>query len=157
MLANFAFGMNYSLVGYLYFIPTYLLWGIFMSIAAGGLAYLTRRWTMDDGRTTLQPSAVSYQLSASRFTPSAIVHRPSSIVILAGAALALALVFAVASRYPSLDQSGQTQTRDQTLALLSAAPQGATLYLDWEALSAVRYYRYVYGMRRDLTLHSGDP
>ena len=74
-----------------------------------------------------------------------------------GALLAVAIALAVAVRYPSIDQSGQTQTRDQTLALLSAAPQRATLYLDWEALSVVRYYRYVYGMRRDLTLHSGDP
>jgi hypothetical protein len=171
MLANFAFAMNYSLVGYLYFIPTYLLWGIFMSIAVGGLAYLLV------GRpTSRQPSAVSGQLyesqrtqrtrraqslsevtfHVSRFTPS-VVGRRLSVVAIAAAALAVALVFAISTRYPSIDQSGQTQTRDQTLALLNSAPQGATLYLDWEALSAVRYYRYVYGMRRDLTLHSGDP
>jgi hypothetical protein len=71
--------------------------------------------------------------------------------------LLVALGAAVAVRYPQVDQSGQTQARDQALALLDTAPQGSTLYLDWEGLSVVRFYRYVYGMRRDLTLHSGDP
>ena len=79
MLANFAFAMNYSLVGYLYFIPTYLLWGIFMSIAAGGLVHLYRRRTMDEGRrTTSRPSAISYQLSATGDDPLSSVNDPAN-------------------------------------------------------------------------------
>lgn len=132
VLGNVAFAMNYSLVGYLYFIPTYLLWGVFISVAAGWLAYLL----------------------VSRLDRAAAGR---VAIAVGGVALAVALAVAVIVRYPAMDQSGQTQVRDQALALLNSAPQGATLYLDWEALSVVRFYRYVYGMRRDLTLHSGDP
>ncbi len=160
MLANFAFAMNYSLVGYLYFIPTYLLWGIFISTGAGWLAYRlltsgqwavgSRRWAVDGD----QGSGVRGR-SSFVFRPSSFVARAT--LVLGGAIAIVALALAVTLRYPTLDQSGQTQTRDQALALLNTAPPGATLYLDWEGLSVVRYYRYVYGMRQDLTLHSGDP
>jgi hypothetical protein len=132
LVGNFAFSMNYSLVGYLYFIPTYLLWGIFMSVGAGWLAYLL-------------------------LTKADEVKMRRVAIAVGGMALAAALVLAVTLRYPSIDQSGQTGARDQATALMKAAPQGATVYLDWEALSVMRYYRYVYGMRRDLTLHSDDP
>lgn len=133
MLAgNFAFAMNYSLVGYLYFIPTYLLWGIFMSVACGWIAWLVM------GKVANQ--AIARTAAAT-----------------GGVGVAAALVVAIVLRYPYIDQSGQTGARDQALALMATAPQGATLYLDWEALSVVRFYRYVYGMRLDMTLHSGDP
>ena len=36
MAGNFLFSMNYSLVGYLYFIPTYLIWALFISVGAPG-------------------------------------------------------------------------------------------------------------------------
>ncbi|MEO8288553.1 MAG: DUF2723 domain-containing protein [Chloroflexota bacterium] len=132
LLFNFAFSMNYSLVGYLYFIPTYLLWGIFTGVGTGWLTYLLLTNIRD---------------------------RFASVTILTagGAMLIAALAIVTVLRYPTIDQSHQTQTRDQALALINAAPQGSTLYLDWEALSVVRFYRYVYGMRQDLTLHSGDP
>jgi hypothetical protein len=135
MVGNFGFAMNYSLVGYLYFIPTYLVWGVLMSVGIGWLAYLvlTRVARGVVGRASLALGGT---------------------VLVAALAVATA---AVVARYPQMDQSGQTQVRDQALALLDAAPQGSTLYLDWEGLSVVRFYRYVYGMRRDLTLHSGDP
>ncbi len=41
--------------------------------------------------------------------------------------------------------------------MLNAAAPNASLYLDWEELSVIRFYRLVYGMRTDLALHSGDP
>jgi hypothetical protein len=66
-------------------------------------------------------------------------------------------VNALAVRYRGIDQSGQTATRDETLALLREAPRNASIYLDWEDLAAVRFYRMVYDMRTDLTLHAGDP
>lgn len=134
MLANFAFAMNYSLVGYLYFIPTYLIWGIFITVGVGWLARL---------------------LVGAGLKPAPMVR--FAILGVGAAAFVFALAYVTALRYPDIDQSGQTATRDKTLAILSAAPQGASLYLDWEELSAIRFYRLVYGMRRDLTLHSGDP
>jgi hypothetical protein len=132
LLGNFFFAMNYALVGYLYFIPTYLLWALFMCVGAGWLA----RWAM------------------------AVVRLNWARVMLAvevGAALAVVLIYTAALRYPNIDQSGQTSTRDIALALLNVAPRGASLYLDWEDLSVIRFYRLVYDMRTDLTLHTGDP
>ncbi|MEO6456794.1 MAG: DUF2723 domain-containing protein [Chloroflexia bacterium] len=132
MLGNFLFAMNYSLVGYLYFIPTFLIWGICMAI---GLA-----WT------------AHYLLA--RLAGRGVVRYAVAGV---GVMLAGAILFAGVVRYPNIDQSGQTQVRDEALALLRAAPQGASLYLDWEDLSVIRFYRMVYGMRPDVTLYSGDP
>jgi len=135
MLGNFLFAMNYSLVGYLYFIPTYLIWGVLMGIGLGWLAVIVRK---------------------------AIGERFNLMSVRVGAGL-LALVLAIGigyltiSRYPAIDQSGQTATRDEALSLLTQAPQGASLYLDWEDLSVIRFYRMVYGMRLDTSLHSGDP
>ncbi len=138
MLGNFLFAMNYSLVGYLYFIPTYLIWSIFIAV---GLAWVIHHLLI---RTAV------LRLHVSRFT----FH-----VAVAGAGMLLvgALLYVGALRYPDIDQSGQTQVRDEALALLKVAPQGASLYLDWEDLSVIRFYRMVYGERPDLTLYSGDP
>lgn len=135
MAGNFFFAMNYSLVGYLYFIPTYLIWGIFVSVGVGWLVHMV--WARLEGK--IAPAAGWAALSA------------------AGIIFALAMVWAVGLRYPNIDQSRQTEKRDSALALLNSAPQGASLYLDWEDLSVMRFYRLVYGMRTDLTLHSGDP
>jgi hypothetical protein len=135
LLGNFLFAMNYSLVGYLYFIPTYLIWGVFMSVGVGWLLYML----LLSGRS-LQREALARIVSAA-----------------VGAVLLLVVVTLVAGRFPNIDQSGQTAVRDQTLALLDAAAPNASLYLDWEELSVVRFYRLVYGMRTDLALHSGDP
>jgi hypothetical protein len=144
MAGNFLFSMNYSLVGYLYFIPTYLIWALFMSSGTAwivvGIARALKRPANTD---TSQPKTHSIAWRA--------------LVGLAGAAFVVTLVYAAALRYPNIDQSGQTAKRDQALQLLNDAPQGATLYLDWEDLSVIRFYRFVYGMRLDLTLHSGDP
>ncbi|MEA2574819.1 MAG: hypothetical protein QOH93_2117 [Chloroflexia bacterium] len=135
LLGNFLFAMNYSLVGYLYFIPTYLIWGVFMSFGAGWLLYVL----VYSGRR----------------------RQPAVLVRVTSAAVALVLVAGVTgligTRFQSLDLSGQTQVRDQILAMLNAAAPNASLYLDWEELSAIRFYRLVYGMRTDLALHSGDP
>ncbi len=76
---------------------------------------------------------------------------------IAAAALLAVIAYMGALRYPNIDQSNQTVTRDHALALLKAAPQAASIYLDWEGLSVLRFYRLVYGMRTDLALHSGDP
>jgi Protein O-mannosyl-transferase TMEM260-like len=140
MLSNFAFAVNYSLVGYLYLIPTYLIWGVFISAGIAWMAAeLSRR--IDLRATKAEPTFAGWGWVAG----------------LAGAILAIALVYLIALRYPGIDQSGQTAKRDEALALLQVAPQDASLYLDWEDLSVIRFYRYVYDMRRDLTLHSGDP
>jgi hypothetical protein len=135
VLGNFLFAMNYALVGYLYFIPTYLISGVLIGI---GVA-----WTA---------SAVLSLLGGlpGRATSVAV---PSVVGVIA---LVLGLS-ALLTRYSSMDQSGQTATRDEALRLLSAAPQGASIYLDWEDIAVVRFYRMVYGMRPDLTLHTGDP
>lgn len=135
VLGNFLFAMNYSLVGYLYFIPTYLIWGTLMGVGLGWLVVTLRR---------------------------ALGERLSLVGVRTGAALLVLVLAAGAgyltiSRYPSADQSGQTATRDEVLSLLAQAPQGASLYLDWEDLSVIRFYRMVYGMRLDTSLHSGDP
>lgn len=135
MLGNFVFAMNYSLVGYLYFIPTYLIWGILMALGLGWLALGVER--VLEGRRYAARTGV------------------------AGVVLALLLLVGIgyrtATHYAGIDQSGQTATRDEALALLKEAPQGTSLYLDWEDLSVIRFYRLVYGMRTDLALFSGDP
>lgn len=135
MVGNFWFAMNYSLVGYLYFIPTYLIWGIFMAVGAGWL---------------LRLALATRNLAARR--EWAIGAQAVILVVFAVSALSLALV-----RFPKMDMSGQTAVRDQALALLKSAPPNASLYLDWEAQSVVRFYRLVYGMRPDITIHAGDP
>lgn len=135
MAGNYFFAMNYSLVGYLYFIPTYLIWAIFISVGAGWLANLL--WSRLGARAT------------PRLNRAAIAS--------SGVILALLIGWAVTTRYSNIDQSNQTTKRDTVLALLSTAPQNATIYLDWEDLSVMRFYRLVYNMRTDLSLHSGDP
>ena len=142
---NFLFSMNYSLVGYLYFIPTYLIWALFISVGAGWVAVsIARLLRADDGRRTTDDRR-SYTVAW------------GAVVGLTGVAFVVALVYAAIIRYPNIDMAGQTGKRDEALQLLNTAPQGATLYLDWEDLSVIRFYRFVYGMRLDLTLHSGDP
>lgn len=135
MVGNFWFAMNYSLVGYLYFIPTYLIWGIFMAVGVGWLLRLV---------------LVTRNLAARKAW--AVGAQAFILVVFAVSALSLALV-----RFPHMDMSGQTAVRDQALALLKSAPPNASLYLDWEAQSVVRFYRFVYGMRPDITIHAGDP
>jgi hypothetical protein len=135
MAGNFFFAMNYSLVGYLYFIPTYLLWGVLMAVGlawlAAGVARIAGEWS----------GAISPRVGVS----------------LVALCVVASISYLTLSRYQAIDQSGQTATRDKALALLSAAPQGASLYLDWEDLSVIRFYRMVYGMRTDTSLYSGDP
>jgi hypothetical protein len=137
MLGNFAFAMNYSLVGYLYFIPTFLIWGVFIAVGAGWMAYM---------------------LIVGLSSPlGGVALRARTAIVIAVAILLWLFASSTILRYPNIDQSGQTATRDEALALLASAPQGASLYLDWEDVSVVRFYRMVYGSRPDLTLHSGDP
>jgi hypothetical protein len=135
IVGNFTFAMNYSLVGYLYFIPTYLLWGALMTIAVGWLAMQLSR------------------VGVARNSPM----RQRAVALISGLAFLLVLASLTVLRYPQIDQSGQTATRDEALALLSAAPPGASIYLDWEDVSVIRYYRMVYGTRLDTALHTGDP
>jgi hypothetical protein len=135
IVGNFSFAMNYSLVGYLYFIPTYLLWGVLMTVAVGWLA--------------MQLSCVG----EARISPLA----QRGMALIAGVAFFLVLAYLTGFRYSLIDQSGQTATRDEAVALLSAAPPGSSIYLDWEDVSVLRYYRMVYGTRLDTALHTGDP
>ena len=135
LLGNFFFAMNYSLVGYLYFIPTYLLWGVLIGIGLGWLSHVVFR---NLGKS-FKPTVVGAGLGV-------------VAVMLLGV-----IGYSVGLRYPNIDQSGQTATRDEALALLDAAPQGASLFMDWEDVSVIRFYRLVYGMRPDLTIHTGDP
>jgi hypothetical protein len=135
VLGNFFFAMNYTLVGYLYFIPTFLICGALIGVGAGWIAHA--------------------MLAVAAGRPDRVVAGVG--LWMTGMVLLSVLGYSTALRYPSIDQSGQTGTRDEALALLDAAPQGASLYLDWEDVSVIRFYRMVYGMRPDLTLHSGDP
>jgi hypothetical protein len=133
---NFFFAMNYALVGYLYFIPTYLIFGVWIAV---GLAWLGRA-----------AEAMVGKVAGSGYGGQ-ILRGLAAVCLLAVA------VYAGATRYQGIDQSGRTATRDAALGLLTSAPQGASLYLDWEDVSVVRFYRMVYGMRPDMTLHTGDP
>ena len=137
MAGNFLFAMNYSVVGYLYFIPTYLIWAVFVSVGVGWA--VSTLWERLEGKGA---AAGAWGWAA---------------LAVGGVALVVAIGWAVGLRYPNIDQSGQTSKRDTALALLNSAPQGASLYLDWEDLSVIRSYRLVYDLRTDLTLHSGDP
>lgn len=134
MVCNFFFAMNYSLVGYLYFIPTYLIWGVFIGVAAAWLCAMAVGLLRERTRLALAGTAAV-----------------TLIVALALGANALQL------RYPNISLRGQTEVRDHALALLQQAPQGASLYMDWEDISVLRFYRMVYGMRPDITMHTGDP
>ncbi len=135
LLSNFWFAMNYSLVGYLYFIPTYLIWGIFMSLGAG---WMLRMLPFSGHRVGRRALAFGVQGIA--------------VMLLGGAVVYMATV-----RFPNIDLSSQTGVRDQALALLKTAPPNTSLYLDWEAQSVIRFYRLVYGMRPDIALHASDP
>jgi hypothetical protein len=135
MLGNFLFAMNYSLVGYLYFIPTFLLWGLLVSVGVGWVSGALSRWARDRAPFAVRAASVA----------------------LGGAMLLVVLAGFVATRYAGVDQSGQTVTRDRALALLQEAPERASFYMDWEAVSVIRYYRLVYGMRTDTALHSTNP
>lgn len=135
MLGNFLFAMNYSLVGYLYFIPTYLIWGVFMSVGAGWLLYVL--------------------LFSGRYVRN-LALRGATVGGL-GVVLLYGVIILASGRFPGIDLSGQTEVRDRALAMLNTAAPNASLYLDWEELSVIRFYRLVYGMRTDLALHSGDP
>lgn len=135
MLGNFYFAINYSLVGYLYLIPTYLIWAIFIAMGCGWTGQLVLRWEWLQAR-------------------KAVAEAGSAAILFF---LLLSAANLVSLRLPNIDQSGQTATRDTALALLNSAPQGSTLYLDWEDISVIRFYRMVYGMRPDLTLQTGDP
>ena len=135
MLGNFFFAMNYSLVGYLYFIPTYLIWGVLIGVGLG--------WLL-----SALSNSVGARLSASNIRAAAGASALLFVVMIG---------YLVATRYQGIDQSGQTATRDAALSLLAEAPPGASLYLDWEDLSVIRFYRLVYGMRLDTSLYSGDP
>jgi hypothetical protein len=131
LLGNFTFAMNYALVGYLYFIPTYLIWALLVLVFVF--------WVLDRADRAPLPQVRGALIGL-------------TLPVLFVGALVLAVV-----RYPGVDQSWQTSTRDEALALLNSVPRGASLYLDWEDLSVVRFYRMVYGMRPDLTLYTGDP
>jgi hypothetical protein len=133
--ANFVFAMNYALVGYLYFIPTYLIVGILIGTGLARLGVL----------------AVGMPTRASRGSSEAAVKWS---VALGLGALA---IFALVSRYPTTSLRHQTAARDEALALLARAPKGASLYMDWEDVSVLRFYSMVYRMRPDLTIHTGDP
>jgi hypothetical protein len=134
-VGNFAFAVNYGIIGHIYLIPTYLLWGLFMGVAAS--------W----------PLAWAARLPWPR--PANLLRAMATValVILAlGAAPGLA-----ALRLPAQDLSGDTRIRDLALQTLAEAPPGARIYVDWEALCVFRYYRYVEGRRLDLDLYSEDP
>ncbi|MGA7732189.1 MAG: DUF2723 domain-containing protein, partial [Chloroflexia bacterium] len=126
MAGNFLFAMNYSVVGYLYFIPTYLIWAVFVSVGVG--------WAV----STLWERLEGKGAAAGAWGRAALA--------VGGVALVVAIGWAVGLRYPNIDQSGQTSKRDTALALLNSAPQGASLYLDWEDLSVIRFYRLVYDL-----------
>jgi len=132
---NFAFAINYGVVGHIYLIPTYLCWAVALGAAglgaAAGVGRLHRPWPRGLARVALG---------------------------LAGALVVLGVVPGLAwSRWPAQDRSGDTRIRDLALITLAAAAPGARIYVDWESLCVFRYYRFVEGRRPDLLLYSEDP
>ncbi len=132
---NFAFAVNYGIIGHIYLIPTYLCWAILMAAAGlGAVAWagqLRRPWPR-------------------RVALAALGLAAAVVVLLAVPGLVLA-------RLPVQDRSGDTQIRDLALTTLTQAAPGARIYVDWESLCVFRYYRFVEGRRPDLLLYSEDP
>ncbi len=132
---NFAFAVNYGIIGHIYLIPTYLCWALFM--AAGGL------WPLDWAANLRRPG------------PRGMLRIGGGLVV---ALVALLVVPGLAAaRLPAQDRSGDTRIRDLALTTLAAAEPGARIYVDWESLCVFRYYRFVEGRRPDLDLYSEDP
>ena len=138
LLGNFAFAVNYGIIGHIYLIPSYL----FLAIALGfGMA--DGGWRMADW--------------LKRLVPSAIRHPPSAISVVLGVGLVVVALGLMAARLPAQDRSGDTAARDAALTFLAAATPHARVYVDWEAICVLRYYQFVEHRRPDLTLLSGNP
>ena len=104
---------------------------------------------------------------------AAALHWPATLAVRLPAAArrpalaAVALVLAVvalgvppalaAARFAHEDRSADTRVRDLALETLAQAETGAHVYVDWELISVLRYYRYVDHRRLDLDLRSDDP
>ena len=134
-LGNFIFAVNYGIIGHIYLIPTYIFWGIFMAVAGA--------W----------PPALAARLP--RPLPR-LVLGTSTLLALALAGLFLA-PWVAAGRYAQQDLSKDTRIRDLALQTLAQAETGAHVYVDWESICVLRYYRYIEHRRLDLDVESGDP
>jgi 4-amino-4-deoxy-L-arabinose transferase-like glycosyltransferase len=138
LLGNFAFAVNYGIIGHIYLIPSYL----FLAIALGfGIA--DGGWRIADWLKRLVPSKI---------------HNPQSAIgVVLGVGLIVVALGLMAARLPAQDRSGDTAARDAALTFLAAATPNARVYVDWEAICVLRYYQFVEHRRPDLTLLSGNP
>ena len=134
-LGNFAFAVNYGIIGHIYLIPTYLFWGVFLAAALTWPFGLIARLPWRRLRRVLGASALAGLAAAALLLP-------------AGLALA---------RFAHEDRSGDTRIRDLAATTLAGVAPGAHVLVDWESICVLRYYRYVDGRRLDLNLESGDP
>jgi hypothetical protein len=133
-LGNFIFAVNYRIIGHIYLIPTYLFWCVFMAVAL------------------LWPVALAVRLPAASRRPALAALALVLAVVALGVPPAL-----VAARFAHEDRSADTRVRDLALETLAQAETGAHVYVDWESISVLRYYRYVDHRRLDLDLRSDDP
>lgn len=134
-LGNFAFAVNYGIIGHIYLIPTYLFWVLGMAVAGAWPLTLVRHL-----RRPLLRGSVAAAL----------------VLALGGGALGVP-AFLAAARWAQQDRSGDTRVRDLALETLAAAAPGARVYVDWESVCVFRYYQYVEHRRLDLDLYSEDP
>jgi 4-amino-4-deoxy-L-arabinose transferase-like glycosyltransferase len=139
LLGNFAFAVNYGIIGHIYLIPSYL----FLAIAFGfGIADLGF-WILDFGARLVHTSKIQ--------------NLKSKIAPVLGVGLIVVALGLMAARLPAQDRSGDTAVRDAALTFLAAATPNARVYVDWEAICVLRYYQFVEHRRPDLTLLSGNP
>jgi hypothetical protein len=141
--ANYLLPSNYAIPRFwVFFIPVYLCWAIFMSTGAGLLLSLASRVT---------------RLGFLRVAPTSIV----TVAILAGGALIWVPSGVAQARAhrsaETLDayrqdlQRGYLADRFARLALQEAAPD-AVIVADWEQATPLWYMQYVEGIRRDVLI-----
>jgi hypothetical protein len=140
LLGNFAFAVNYGIIGHIYLIPGYLILAVCLGVGILDFGF----WILDFvGRITRSQSKIQ--------------NPKSKISGAFGVGLIVVALGLMAARLPEQDRSGDTAARDAARMFLAAAAPNARVYVDWEAICVLRYYQYVERWRLDLALVSGNP
>ena len=134
-VANVAFFVNYGPPDKdTMFIPTYLVWGVWM---ACGIAYVV---------TTLQRHRPTEPLRPLRASGDALARFPWE-----GAALILPIV-AFAVNFSYADVSSDREIRDRSASILTSLDDNALVVGWWPDMSPMFYLQQVEGVRRDVWL-----